>query len=271
MAQAAHASLRARAPSLAMAEQRAASAPAKGRALLDHATAYKATVRSGPKYSLRVKTSFGDALATSTHTEPTGDVSGKLDSVLKKSPSWSLTTRGTGIPKPPHQPGPGEYRVPSTLYGAHPALACPGRVPKTSDTRPDPGTKARKDDYPAPNQYQTSCSDGPNHKFGRADQQTVPKYSMRSKLPDPADKEVRPGCTKYDLGKASRKGIMTMPSWSMAPRGNGIPKSADYPGPGYYSQPGSIYGSHPALAQPGRVAKLTSKRFTYPEPDERPY
>lgn len=256
-----------------MAEQRAASAPAgKGRALLDHGTAYKHASKGAPKFTMRAKTSFGDPFCQQTkETEPGGDISDKLDNVLKKSPSWSMTTRGTGIPKPPHQPGPGHYPVTSTLYGSHPALTCPGRVPKTTDTRPDPGSKARKDDVPAPNHYQTLCSVGSGHKFGRYDQTTAPKFSIRSKVSDPADKEVRPGCQKYQLGRASRNGIMSMPSWSMASRGSGIPKPQDFPGPGYYAQPGSIYGSHPAIAQPGRVAKTTSKRFTYPAPDDRPY
>jgi len=254
-----------------MASGRAASEPARKWELRHPAAAYKATIDLPPKYTMRGKTAFGNETTGRTQTEPGGDLSGKLDHILKRTPSWSMTSRGTGIPKPSQQPGPGHYPAPSTLYGSHPTLACAGRVPKTTAVRPDVASKARKDDNPSPQQYQTVSSEGPNHKIGRVDQTTTPKYTMRSKLADPADREVKPGCQEYNLGRATNKGMMNTPAWSMAPRSSGIPKPAGTPGPGKYDIPGSIYGSHPLLTQPGRVTIPTTKRFIYPTPDERPY
>merc|ERR1719316_1422773 len=75
-----------------------------------------------------------------------------------------------------------------------------------------------------------------------------PRFSMRKKITDPADKEKRPGVQTYDIGKMSRSGAMTMPSWTMAARSAGIPKPPQVPGPGHYPLPGSIYGSHPTIA-----------------------
>jgi len=249
-----------------MAGGRSASAPNLKNELRHPLRSFKSTVNLGPQFTMRAKTSFGDATRP-TPTEPGGDTSDKLNSIKKKSPSWSMTSRAVGIPEPPQQPGPGAYPLPSTLYGSHPSLVCPGRVNKTTATRPDLAEEARKQDVPGPNAYQ---NEGSNRKLRRADQSAPPCYTMRAKWSDPTDKEARPGL-KYDLGKATHKGVQSMPSWSMAPRASGIPKPAATPGPGHYPIPGSIYGSHPLVQQPGRVCKSAAKRFTYPAPDERPF
>mmetsp|Transcript_44930 Transcript_44930/g.88918 ORF Transcript_44930/g.88918 Transcript_44930/m.88918 type:complete len:252 (+) Transcript_44930:127-882(+) len=251
-----------------MAGGRAASAPpgssAVNKELRHPLKAFKNTINSGPTFSMRAKTSFG--VPQPTATEPGGDLSGKLDSVLKKSPSWSMTSRAVGIPSPPSQPGPGEYPLPSTLCGSHPTLVCPGRVHKPTAPRPDFIRDAAKKDIPSPADYQ---NEGSNRKLRRADQSAPPSYTMRAKLSDPADREPRPGFKL--LGNATHKGVQNTPSWSMPPRASGIPKPHVTPGPGQYPIPGSIYGSHPMIQQPGRVAKKTGKRFTYPEPDDRPF
>jgi len=253
----------------AMAGGRAASAPPGGgqaKGDLRHPlTAFKSTINSGPKFTMRAKTTFGVEQATAT--EPGADMSGKLDSVLRKSPSWSMTSRAVGIPSPPLQPGPGTYLLPSTLYGSHPTLVCPGRVNKTTATRPDFFRDAKKQDVPSPADYQ---NEGSKRKLHRPDQSAPPCYTMRARCSDVSDKEARPGL-KYTPGKATHKGVSNTPSWSMAPRASGIPKSAVTPGPGHYPIPGSIYGSHPLIQQPGRVSKTEAKRFTYPEPDDRPF
>jgi len=183
-----------------------------------------------------------------------------------ETPSWTMAPRGSGIPKPPNQPGPGEYHQPSTLYGSHPALPVPGRVPTTSCKRSTPSDALTAGGpTPAPHDYKVVI-DG---EFGRKDQSKAPVFTMRPKVRDPADKEVRPGATSYTLGKASCKGLMTAPCWSMAPRGSGIPKPPQQPGPGEYHQPSTLYGSHPCLVVPGRVPKSTMPRIPY-KTEERP-
>merc|ERR1719253_1147563 len=176
---------------------------------------------------------------------------------LMTAPEWSMTGRGAGIPKAPQQPGPGEYAQPSTLYGSHPMIPVAGRVPKSTQDRPDPN--ANFPDTPAPHDYEV-VKPG---EFGSVVQSKAPKWTMRSKLKDPANKEVRPNVTTYTIGKASNKGLMTMPEWSMTGRGTGIPKAPQQPGPGEYAQPSTLYGSHPMIPVAGRVPKSTCPR---PEP-----
>jgi len=98
-------------------------------------------------------------------------------------------------------------------------------------------------------------------EFGRVDQVSAPKFSMRSKIVDPANKEKKPGCQTYDIKNCNRKGPMNAPSWSMAARSSGIPPPPQVPAPGEYVLPGSIYGAHPSIPQPGRVPKTTEQRF----------
>jgi len=179
---------------------------------------------------------------------------------------WTMAPRGSGIPKPTNQPGPGEYAQPSTLYGSHPMLPMAGRVPKTTTKRSTPSDALTMGGVtPAPHDYKVTA-DG---EFGSVAQAKAPKYSMRAKISDPADKEVRPGATTYTLGMAGRQGIMSTPCWSMAPRGTGIPKPQNQPGPGEYAQPSTLYGSHPMLPVAGRVHMGGSERWNH-KVEERP-
>eukprot|EP00927_Polykrikos_kofoidii_P048462 TRINITY_DN42734_c0_g1_i1.p1 TRINITY_DN42734_c0_g1~~TRINITY_DN42734_c0_g1_i1.p1 ORF type:complete len:585 (-),score=58.22 TRINITY_DN42734_c0_g1_i1:27-1724(-) len=212
---------------------------------------------SAPGWTMRAKTKFGEAKPTGT--EPSGPLADKVDAVMNRPPCWSMPGRSSGIPSPADQPGPGEYPIPSTLYGVHPQLTCAGRVPKRTQKRPE---LAWQTDTPAPGDYATVLSDGENHKFGRYDQTTGPSWTMRAKT---KFGEAKPTGTEPSGPLADKvDGIMNRPpTWSMPGRGAGIPKPADQPGPGEYPIPGSIYGDHPTLVQPGRVPKTTEKR---PEP-----
>merc|ERR1712224_189072 len=98
-------------------------------------------------------------------------------------------------------------------------------------------------DTPSPQDYHTQQAD----TFGRVDQASAPKFTIRTKLNDPVSKEKRPGCQSYDIKNLCNKGPMTMPSWSMAARSAGIPPTPKVPGPGEYALPGSIYGQHPSI------------------------
>lgn len=185
------------------------------------------------------------------------------------APSWSMTSRDSGIPKSPQQPGPGEFPLPGTLYGSHPTIPQPGRVPKTNARRSLPQDSVPSADNPSPQHYNTVQTGA----FGRVDQHKSPSYTMRSKLQDHSSKEKRPTAQTYELKNVNHKGSMTAPSWSMTSRSTGISKPPQQPGPGEYALPGTIYGNHPTVHQPGRVPITTGKRSlpcltTYPD---RPY
>jgi len=235
--------------------------PARG---LDATTAFTASVDMPPRYTIRKKIS-DPADKEKRPGCQTYDIGKCARNGVMKMPSWTMAARASGIPKPPLAPGPGHYPLPGSIYGAHPTIEQPGRVPKSTTKRVDPQDWEPKD-TPSPQDYYTQQES----TFGRADQASAPKFSIRKKIGDPADKEKRPGCQTYDVKNLARKGAMTAPSWSMAPRSAGIPSPPQAPGPGEYVLPGSIYGSHPSINQPGRVPKTTAKRFDN-DPEPRPY
>lgn len=241
---------------------RSRSTPRSGKLGLDVVEAY-ASLHKTPSWTMRTKTAFGDEQKyRNTGGEAGADLSSKYDQIRPRAPAFSMLPRASGIPKPANQPGPGEYMLPSTLYGSHPALPMAGRVPKTTARRslPQDGMPVT----PSPLDYKTEQTG----IFGRVDQSRVPKWSMRSKLVDPASREVRPGA--YDVGNCGRNGAMTSPKWTMMPRSSGLPKPVDQPGPGDYALPSTLYGRHPALPMAGRVPRLTSERFSS-KVEERPY
>jgi len=168
-----------------------------------------------------------------------------------------MLPRGSGIPKAAPQPGPGEYHQPSTLYGSHPQLAVAGRVPKRTEKRKD---MANPNNTPSPQDYSTQCSDGKTHSFGRPDQVHAPKFTMRAKTS--FGNEVKKTDTEPSGPIADKVDAILNrpPSWTMVPRGSGMSKPVDQPGPGEYAQPGCIYGTHPCIPQPGRIPKRTEQR-----------
>lgn len=212
--------------------------------------------RSAPKFTMRAKTSFGNEVKQSD-TEPSGPIADKVDSILNRPPSWTMLSRGAGIPNAPDQPGPGEYCQPSTLYGSHPQLAVAGRVPKRTEKRKG---MERPDVTPSPLDYATSLSDGKNHTFGRADQHHAPKFTMRAKTS--FGNEVKQSDTEPSGPIADKVDAILNkpPSWTMVPRGSGIGKPVDQPGPGEYANPGTIYGTHPCIPVAGRIPKRTEQR-----------
>lgn len=223
---------------------------------LDDAEAYKHSVDMPPCYTMRAKTAFGDASKGRMPTELAGDLSKKYDSIMMRPPIWSMQARGSGIPKPAQQPGPGEYAQPSTLYGKHPQLAVAGRVPLTTSLRK--GLSDGCVDTPSPQDYEVVQT---GKKFGRVDQITAPTYTMRAKCSfgDPT-KGKMPTELAGDLSDKYDEILNRPPKWTMAPRGAGIPKPMNTPGPGEYAQPSTIYGSHPQLSVAGRVPKTTTAR-----------
>merc|ERR1719375_2149569 len=63
-------------------------------------------------------------------TEPAarGDLKREFEaSCLPYPPSYSMGSRDAGIPPPPRVPGPGKYKLPSTLSASHPTEVMSGR------------------------------------------------------------------------------------------------------------------------------------------------
>jgi len=159
------------------------SLPALG---VPDAEAFKGSVDLCPKYSMRGKVSFGSAFKAKKAQEGdiAGDLSSKIDQIRPAAPKYSMIPRSSGITKTKDSPGPGEYELPSTIYGSHPQLPVAGRVPRTNERRSAPqdqlGAEMKRN--PAPHDYDVvKTVAGPEHKFGRADQPTAPKYSMRGR------------------------------------------------------------------------------------------
>merc|ERR1719408_658049 len=97
------------------------------------------------------------------------------------TPSWTMAPRSSGIPKPPMIPGPGHYPSPGTIYGSHPTIHQAGRVPKTTQKRSEPSEWEPKD-TPSPQDYAVCANHNTadtNYKFGRYDQVSAPKFSIR--------------------------------------------------------------------------------------------
>lgn len=232
--------------------QKSSSVPSGG---LNATEAFKASVDMPPKFTMRKKISDPSDKEKRPGCQ-TYNVGNMCRSGNMSTPSWSMGGRSTGIPKPPMIPGPGHYPMPGCLYGAHPTIHQPGRVPKTTTKRTEPSEWEPRD-TPSPQDYSVCSFAG---EFGRYDQVSAPKFSIRSKIVDPASKEKKPGCQTYDVKNCSRKGPMVSPSWTMAARGSGIPSPPMVPAPGEYPIPGCIYGAHPSIHQPGRVPKTTEER-----------
>eukprot|EP00441_Pelagodinium_beii_P006496 CAMPEP_0197703244 /NCGR_PEP_ID=MMETSP1338-20131121/125339_1 /TAXON_ID=43686 ORGANISM="Pelagodinium beii, Strain RCC1491" /NCGR_SAMPLE_ID=MMETSP1338 /ASSEMBLY_ACC=CAM_ASM_000754 /LENGTH=387 /DNA_ID=CAMNT_0043287137 /DNA_START=18 /DNA_END=1178 /DNA_ORIENTATION=+ len=228
--------------------------------------------KTAPKFTMRPKVSFGSQFKNSKQADEggmAGDLGPKLNQIRPQAASWSFMPRESGIVKTKDQPGPGQYPVPSTIYGSHPALPVAGRVPKRTDKRSVPSDQlgAEMKRNPAPHDYEVvKTVDGPNHKFGHAGQKTAPKFTMRPKVSFGSQfknaKQADEGGMAGDLGPKLNQIRPQAASWSFMPRESGIVKTKDQPGPGQYPIPSTIYGEHPQLPVPGRVPKQVEKRST---------
>ena len=224
---------------------------------------------SAPKFTMRAKVSFGSQFKSAKAAEEggmAGDMSSKYNEIRPRAPAWSMMPRSSGITKTPDQPGPGEYLQPSTLYGSHPQLPVPGRICKSTQSRTGPTDQVGEmKNNPSPHDYNTVMS-GPNnsHKFGRADQVSAPKFTMRAKVSFGSQfksaKAAEEGGMAGDMSSKYNEIRPRAPAWSMMPRSSGITKTPDQPGPGEYLQPSTLYGSHPQLPVPGRICKSTQSR-----------
>eukprot|EP00933_Yihiella_yeosuensis_P005473 TRINITY_DN10998_c1_g1_i1.p1 TRINITY_DN10998_c1_g1~~TRINITY_DN10998_c1_g1_i1.p1 ORF type:complete len:257 (+),score=34.16 TRINITY_DN10998_c1_g1_i1:46-816(+) len=251
------------------------SAPAAG---LQDAQAYKASVNMPPCYSMRPKVSFGSQFKNAKQADEggmAGDLSAKTDQIRTRAPAWTMNCRESGITKTKDSPGPGQYAVPSTLYGAHPQLPVAGRVPRTTVKRsvPQDCLGAQMKINPSPQDYDTMKSHGKEHKFGHAGQPTSPSFTMRPKVSFGSQfknaKQADEGGMAGDISSKIDQVRPAAPKWSFIPRESGIVKTKDQPGPGEYVNPSTLYGAHPQLKVSGRVPRQTAERF--PAMKERPY
>ena len=255
------------APSPSQKLQRAGSAPpARGYQV---AQAYKHSIDLPPRWSMRPKTNFGSPFKSSKQADEGGmapDMSSKYNEIRPRAPAYSMIPRSSGITKTSDQPGPGEYAQPSTLYGSHPQLPVPGRICKSTQRRTGPTDQlGEMKNNPSPHDYDTMCS-GPDkgHKFGRVDQASAPKFTMRPKVAFGSQfksaKQAEEGGMSGDMSSKYNEIRPRAPAYSMIPRSSGITKTSDQPGPGEYAQPSTLYGSHPQLPVPGRICKSTQRR-----------
>ena len=254
-------------PSQKPSLQRSGSAPpARGYQV---AQAYKHSIDLPPRWSIRPKTNFGSPFKSSKQADEGGmapDMSSKYNEIRPRAPAYSMIPRSSGITKTSDQPGPGEYAQPSTLYGSHPQLPVPGRVCKSTQRRTGPTDQlGEMKNNPSPHDYDIVCS-GPDksHKFGRVDQASAPKFTMRAKVAFgsqfKSSKQAEEGGMAGDMSSKYNEIRPRAPAYSMIPRSSGITKTSDQPGPGEYAQPSTLYGSHPQLPVPGRVCKSTQRR-----------
>ncbi|CAE7371265.1 unnamed protein product [Symbiodinium natans] len=231
--------------------------------------AYKHSIDLPPRWSIRPKTNFGSPFKSSKQADEGGmapDMSSKYNEIRPRAPAYSMIPRSSGITKTSDQPGPGEYAQPSTLYGSHPQLPVPGRVCKSTQRRTGPTDQlGEMKNNPSPHDYDIVCS-GPDksHKFGRVDQASAPKFTMRAKVAFgsqfKSSKQAEEGGMAGDMSSKYNEIRPRAPAYSMIPRSSGITKTSDQPGPGEYAQPSTLYGSHPQLPVPGRVCKSTQRR-----------
>lgn len=221
---------------------------------------FDASHNKAPRFTCRKKTDFGDPMiALGAKEIRPGAQTYKIKDVTHNGPAfapkWSMLARSSGISKPPQQPGPGQYEIPSTVYFENPLVAAPGRCPKRTEKRADP--QDGMEDTPAPGYYKVNF-DG---EIGTKLQNKAPQWSMRIKPGDPLCREKRPNAQTYNVpSNATANGLVKPPKWSMTTRSSGISKPPMVPGPGEYPIPGTIYGGHPAFDTPGRVAILQGKR-----------
>lgn len=238
------------------------------RAKLRHVDkAFNKCSHSAPSFTMRGKTAFGnEERYRNTGGECGKDLSAKLDNIRSAPPKWSMRGRSTGISKPTGFPGPGDYPVPSTLDRSHPCLPTCGKGftitgRPTNNSVADVAVLYGKD-TPSPQQYNTQRKDG----FGTKAQRCVPSYTIGTKLKDPADREVRPGCQKYNPQKVGPHGPINTPAWTMRGRGKFTSKYDLRPGPGEHV---------PKMEASGRIAKQpcysfgSNPRFSEAAKDDR--
>jgi len=234
-----------------------------------------------PKFTMRPKVSFGSQFKDPKKPDEggmAGDMSSKYNEIRPRAPTWTFVGRESGITKTKDQPGPGEYPLPSTINGSHPCLTMAGRVPKTTERRSTPSDQLGADMKinPSPQEYVVVQSDGKGHKFGRVDQKTAPKFTMRPKVSFGSQfkdsKKADEGGMAGDMSSKYNEIRPRAPSYTFVGRSSGITKTKMQPGPGEYALPSTLYGSHPQLKCAGRVPKSSVERFPAPrEKDMRPY
>lgn len=237
---------------------------------LDDATAFKASVKTPPVWTI------GEKLPTAMDkknggliTEFTykGDLKKEFEfTSLPVQPCYSMGSREAGLLPPPKQPGPGEYKIPSTLDKHHPTEAMPGKGFSWGATgRSAIGCEHMKKN-PGPTQYEAT------RKLGSSSEPSLkspPQWTIGTKKPDPADKQIRPGCTKYKVQGLLRDGPVSTPAWSLVARKSQISQTrSSWPGPGSY---------YPHIEANGRKdrkpkwALYAGERWKPPRPREPPY
>lgn len=198
--------------------------PHKG---LDDVNAYKAAVKGAPKYTMAPKLPSSNDLKNRLPTEPAarGDLRKEIEATqIAAPPSYSMGAREAGLLPPPKQPGPGEYKLPSTLEQTHPQEVMTGRGFSWGAT--GRVSMASKNKTPSPQAYRANSE--PSLK-------KAPSYSMGARWKPTTDKEVRPGCQKYKVGKILKDGPEFTPQWTLAERRSEISNTrSGWPGPDKY-------------------------------------
>lgn len=196
---------------------------------LDAAVAWKAVAKRAPDWTIGCKLPTpNDKKNGGLITEPAGNLSKEYEaSMLPYPPCYSMGSRDAGLLPPPKQPGPGAYPTLSTIEKSHPTEVMTGRGFSWGTTGRSAIGAAMKG--PGPMGYKVNSEPALKQ---------VPKWTIAMRRPNIADKEVKPGCTKYKVDGLARDGPITTPCWSLGKRHSGISQTrASWPGPNSYQPP----------------------------------
>lgn len=226
----------------------------------DDVTAFKHSVKSLPQWSLGVKLPSAMDQKNRLPTEPAsrGDLKKELEATkLPAQPCYSIGSREAGLLPPPKQPGPGHYKIPTTLDATHPTETMTGRGFSWGTTgRSSWGSKGT----PSPMHYRVNSEPSLRKAPGWT-------AGGRPKDPDLSEKETRPGCQKYKVGNVVRDGPLFAPSWTLGPRRSQISSTrSTWPGPDRFNPPMEANGRRDrkpkwTLYSTERFKPLTKDRY----------
>lgn len=202
--------------------------------MIDDVTSFKASVKTAPVFSIGEKLPSANDVQNRLRTEPAarGDLKKELEATkLPCQPCYSMGSREAGLLPPPKQPGPGAYKLLSTLDKSHPTEVMSGRGFSWGTTgRASIGGPVKEG--PGPMAYRVNSEP--------ALKKTPPKWSIGTKPKDPdfSSKEKRPGCQSYKVDKLVRTGPAFSPAWSMSFRRSELSTArGSWPGPNSFSPP----------------------------------
>jgi len=201
--------------------------------MIDDVSAFKKScAKSAPVFTMRPRLPSSNDMKNKLQTEPAkvGDLKKELEaSKLPRQPCFSMGVREAGLLPPPFQPGPGQYRLESTLGKSHPTERLSGRGWSWGATaRHEADRKQSKG--PGPMAYRVNSEPA----FRKS-----PQFSIGVKRKDTSDKAIRPSCQTYKVDKILRDGPQFSPAWSLGKRVTGSNSSEEEskkePGPGSFA------------------------------------